>query len=64
MLNIERILKDKGMTQQDLADRLGVSVPAVNSVICGRRIPSESLLKKYAEVLDVEKDDLYDGFLY
>ena len=63
MLNIERVLKNKGMTQGDLAKRLGVTVQAVNSVICGRSMASERLLKRYADALGVEKDELYDDFL-
>lgn len=63
MLCIERILKDKGMRQADLAQRLGVSVQAVNSVICGRSVPSERLLKRYADALEVGIEELYDDFL-
>ena len=63
MLNIERVLKNKGMTQGDLAKRLGVTVQAVNSVICGRSMASERLLNRYADALDVEVSDLFDDFL-
>ena len=63
MLNIERVLKNKGMTQGDLAKRLGVTVQAVNSVICGRSMASERLLNRYADALDVDVSDLFDDFL-
>lgn len=63
MLNIERVLKQKGMTQGDLAVILGVSTQAVNSVICGRSVASDRLLERYADALGVEKDELYDDFL-
>ena len=63
MLNIERVLREKGMTQGDLARMLGVTVQAVNSVVCGRSVASERLLKRYASALDVEVSDLYDDFL-
>ena len=63
MLNIERVLKEKGMTQGDLARMLGVSTQAVNSVICGRSVASERLLGRYADVLGVGIGDLYDDFL-
>lgn len=51
------------MTQKDLARQLGVSVQAVNSAICGRSIPSDKLLTRYARVLQVKKEELYDDFL-
>ena len=63
MLNIERVLKEKGMTQGDLARLLGVSVQAVNSVVCGRSVASDRLLKRYADALGVDKEELYDDFL-
>jgi len=63
MLCIDRILMEKGMTQKMLADRLGVSVQAVNSAVCGRSNMSEKLLTRYADTLGVKKDDLFDDFL-
>ena len=63
MLNIERVLKEKGMTQGDLARKLGVSTQAVNSVVCGRSIASGKLLKRYANALEVDVNDLYDSYL-
>lgn len=63
MLNIERVLKEKHMTQKDLAVRLNVTVQAVNSVICGRSLPSDRLIERYADALGVTKDRLYDNFL-
>ena len=64
MLCIERVLKRKGLTQGDLARMLGVSVQAVNSVACGRSVPSERLIERYADALGVDKKELYDDFLY
>lgn len=63
MLNIGRVLREKGMTQADLARMLGVSVQAVNSVACGRSVASGKLLKRYADALEVDVNELYDDFL-
>ena len=63
MLCIDKILRKKGMTQQMLADRLGVSVQAVNSVVCCRSNPSEKLLSRYAKTLGVGMDELFDDFI-
>ena len=51
------------MTQADLARMLGVSVQAVNSVACGRSVASGKLLKRYADALEVDVNELYDDFL-
>lgn len=63
MLNIERVLREKGMTQHELAGMLGVTVQAVNSVVCGRSNPSERLIDRYARALDVPRERLYDDYL-
>lgn len=63
MLCIEKVLRSKGMTQGDLAKMLGVSVQAVNSVLCGRCNPSRRLIKRYADTLDVPIESLYDDLL-
>lgn len=63
MLNISRVLREKGMTQGDLAKILGVSTQAVNSVVCGRSLASGKLLKRYADALEVDVNELYDDFL-
>ena len=63
MLNIERVLKEKNMTQADLAGKLKVTPQAVNAVVCGRIPVSDKLLKRYADALDVGIEDLYDDFL-
>ncbi len=51
------------MTQKQLAERLGVSVQAVNSAICGRSNPSQRLLRRYADTLGVRMEDLYDNYM-
>lgn len=63
MLCIEKVLREKGMTQGDLAKILGVSVQAVNSAICGRSRASDKLVRRYADALHVEVCELYDNVL-
>jgi transcriptional regulator with XRE-family HTH domain len=48
---IKDILTQKGMTQQDLADLLGVSRPSVSATISR---PSFSTLERIAAALEVE----------
>ena len=47
-----------GLTQQTLAGACGISKPYLSQVEAGRRKPSMEVLKKLAEALAVEMDDL------
>jgi transcriptional regulator with XRE-family HTH domain len=43
-----------GMTQQEVADRLGVSLPTISSMECGTRRPNLVTLGAYANLFDME----------
>ena len=45
--------KRKGLTQQELADRIGVSRPLLSGIESGRLIPRLTHVKRIAEVLEV-----------
>lgn len=45
---IRKAIKEAGLTQQNLADKLGITNPVVNVWIQGRRIPNIENLKKIA----------------
>ena len=53
--------KSKGMTQQDVADRLGVSNKAVSKWESGRGYPSIDSLKEIANYFSVTIDELLSG---
>lgn len=59
MLIIDEILRKRGMTEKALADKLGVSVQSVNSVVRQRENTSLVKLQKYADALGVELADLF-----
>ena len=46
------------LTQRALAERVGVGTPHISKIEAGRENPSEELLKKIAEVLDCDFDEL------
>lgn len=48
------------MTQQELADRIGVTRQQINSYTNDRRIMTLPIAKNIAAVLRCEIDDLYD----
>lgn len=63
MVDIQEAIRRKGITQRELAMKLGVSVQAVNATVRGRAVPSEKQLRRYAEALKVDIKDLYSDFI-
>lgn len=55
---IRAFRKLKGMTQIELAEKIGVSVSVLGSVERGTRGPNLSLLEKLSKELNVEIDEL------
>ena len=58
---ILELRKEKGMTQQELASRLGVTDRAVSNWENGRRMPDVSLLKPLADILGISVNELFVG---
>lgn len=57
-MRIRQLRKNKGYTQQQLAQKLGVSTSAVGMYEQGRREPDNNLLSKLCAVLDTTTDYL------
>ena len=55
---IKRYRKDAGMTQEEMANRLGVTAPAVNKWENGNSKPDIELLAPIARLLDISLDTL------
>lgn len=51
-------LEAEGMTQVELARRVGVSGAQINRIVKGRRVPSLSLAVRIAKVLPVDVEAL------
>lgn len=58
---IRAFRKLKGLTQQQLADRLGVSVAVLGSLERGTRKQEPKLLERIAETLGIDYDELTGG---
>lgn len=56
--NLKRMMKEDNMTQEDLAEELGLSQSAVSRYITGQSIPSTITLIKISEALCCTLDDL------
>ena len=51
---IKNILKEKGITQKELAERLGMSLQQLNNTVSGRNTASMAVFERIAEALGVE----------
>lgn len=58
MNKIREVLKEKGMSQMKLSDRLGKSFNMVNLYVTNKHQPSIPTLYEIAEILDVDVRDL------
>lgn len=52
--------KAHGLTQEQLADKIGMSVSAVNRIECGQRQPRLATIQKIADCFNVDPNFLYD----
>ena len=55
---MKRLRTERGITQKELARRLGVSPSTVGMYEQGRRIPDSRTLKRIASALDCSADEL------
>lgn len=56
--NLSRILRERGMSQPDLAAKTGIPVMTINRVIRRIHVPSSAYLARISEALDVSMDRL------
>lgn len=55
---VREIRKNRGLLQQQLADRAGVSMQTISNLENGRHVPDTSTLLKIAKALGVSLGDL------
>lgn len=56
---VRELRTDSGWTQQQLADAVGVSRQSINSIECGRYVPSLPLALMFARVFGCSTDDIF-----
>ena len=61
---IQRLRKEKGMTQKDLADKLGVSFQAVSKWENGDSLPDTGLLLDLSDLLETTVDKLLNAGVF
>ncbi|ADV50574.1 helix-turn-helix domain protein [Cellulophaga algicola DSM 14237] len=60
MNRIKEVLKDKGISQTWLADKMGKSYNTINEYARNKRQPSIEVLFKIAEILNMEAKELIE----
>jgi len=60
---IQTLRKQKKLTQQDLADKLGVSPKTISKWETGGGLPDISFLKRISEIFNITIEELLDGTL-
>jgi transcriptional regulator with XRE-family HTH domain len=59
MESVRRMRREKGLSQQELADLAGVGQDSISAIETGKHEPHPRTLRKLAEVLDVEVADFF-----
>ena len=60
---LQTIMNRKWVTQEELARRINSSQQMISRYLTGQSVPSALTLKKIADALDCNVNDLYDYFL-
>lgn len=55
---LRHAIKDKGMSQKELAEKTGVSAAAISGYLDGTYMPRKNTLARLAHALDVDEDTL------
>lgn len=56
---LKEVLKEKGLTQSDLARAIGTDRSSINRYVHGRTIPSFRTMSKIAKVLNEEVGNIF-----
>ena len=56
---VRELRLERGWTQQDLADAVGVSRQSMNSIECNRYVPSLPLALQFARVFACATDEIF-----
>lgn len=63
-INIKRLMFERDLNQQELADKLGVTRAAVSAWCNGIRMPKAEMIDKLCEVLKTERSGLVERYNY
>jgi predicted XRE-type DNA-binding protein len=60
--HLRGVMEQRGLTQQALAERLGIGQPAVSNLLKRQSRPQRRTVSRLAEVLNVSPRELWPGF--
>ena len=58
--NLRMYRRNSNMSQQELANKLGITQAAIARYEAGITVPNAYLLLRYAEIFDISLDELFD----
>jgi transcriptional regulator with XRE-family HTH domain len=58
-LRVKEIMSLKGISREELANKVGVSITTISNINSEKNLPSISLLLQIAEVLDVDVREMF-----
>ncbi len=61
MISLRNLRESKNLTQEQLAQLIGISRKTISAYETGRAVPSITVLKKLSRVLNVSTDILLDS---
>ncbi len=59
ILRLKELLKEKGITGKELAERVDLSITGMSNIVKGESIPKPDTLTSIAKELDVDIRDLF-----
>lgn len=61
-LVLKTLMRERGITNVELAEKLNVSKPTVSYIINGKTLPSLKVLADIAQILGVTMGELFDDY--
>ncbi len=58
---IAKLRKEKNITQEELAEKLGVNVKSISRWETGKNMPDHALLKDLCNIFNISINELYEG---
>lgn len=59
VLRLKEIMKEKGISREELAQKVGVSMTTISNISSEKNYPTIPLLISIAEVMDVDVRDMF-----
>lgn len=59
-LRVKEICKEKGMTLNALAEKIGISQPSISGIATGKQKPSLDTIERIADALDIPVSLLFE----